>query len=77
MRIRGYTQYLKECTLITTSTDKLRDQIRVMFRQPKCIIVPNTAPKYRKIFKNDNSNKDKIKVGWTGAPWTRPADLLF
>ena len=77
MRIRGYTQYLKECTLITTSTGKLRDQIRVMFRQPKCIIVPNTAPKYRKIFKNDNSNKDKIKVGWTGAPWTRPADLLI
>ena len=72
-RLRLYTKALKECTLITCSTNYLGEQLAQMFRKQVIITLNNSAPAL--ITKKKRTETGKIRIGWTGAPWTRPYDL--
>ena len=71
-RLGGFTNLLKQCDLVTCSTPRLHEQLRVMFPHAEISLVENTAP----IESGKRSRKiSKIRIGWTGAAWTRPNDL--
>ncbi len=73
-RLMGITKSLKECNLITCSTFALRDILSTMFPFIPIIILENTAPRHNN--KNQLSKSDNlIRIGWTGAPWTRKEDI--
>ena len=72
-RLKLYTDALKHCNLLTTSTQILKEQLRVMFRDIEVEIVKNTAPPL--ITNNKTKDDEIVRIGWTGAPWTRPYDL--
>ena len=72
-RLKLYTRALKSCNLITCSTLRLKDQLSVMFGNIELQIFKNTAPP--NCTAKSNSHSGKVRIGWTGAPWTRPYDL--
>lgn len=71
-RLRCYTKALKHTNIITCSTKELQQILKIMFKNQKIIIIENSANKY---MKNKSTDSNRIRVGWTGAPWTRPEDL--
>ena len=75
-RLLGCTRALRECDVISCSTPELLQQVRVMFPAAHLELLPNTAPKLP-----NNTNPKAIthplRIGWTGAPWTRPDDLTL
>ena len=72
-RLRLYTRSLRICNLITCSTNYLKQQLKVMFRDRRIILLENTAPP--KLTEVPKKASGKLRIGWTGAPWTRPYDL--
>lgn len=72
-RLRLYSKSLRHCHFITCSTSELKEQIEVMYREAKVILFKNTAPPV--ITDKSIVSDNKIRFGWTGAPWTRPYDL--
>ncbi len=73
-RLKGFTRSLKKCDVITCSTNYLRLQLIAMFNDISIVTIPNTAPSIKK-----ECIRRKIdgftRIGWTGAPWTRPKDI--
>lgn len=72
-RLRGYTIALRECQILTCSTEALLEQIKVMFPGKKLYLIENTSPRTSQPLRKHSSKR--IQIGWTGAPWTRPEDL--
>ena len=72
-RLKNYTKALRNCNVITCSTSTLLQQLSVMFEGIKIQLIPNTAPRCTKVEKFKTSGI--LRIGWTGAPWTRPHDL--
>ena len=73
-RLKKFTRILKLCNAITCSTSCLADMMFAMFPRKRIYLVENCAPKFQERGKN---NTNKIRVGWTGAPWTREKDVLI
>lgn len=74
-RLRGCTQALRECDVLTCSTEPLLTQLEVMFRQQRLLLIPNSAPRLPE--QAQQVSPRPIRIGWTGAPWTRAADLAL
>lgn len=74
-RLRGCTQTLRECDVLTCSTEPLLTQLQVMFRQQRLLLIPNSAPHLPE--QVQQVAPPPIRIGWTGAPWTRAADLAL
>jgi len=72
IKLRVFTKLLKEADAITCSSKNLKWMLMGMFEKKKIYLIQNSAPvKKEKI----NMQSGKIRIGWTGAPWTRPEDL--
>ncbi|WP_413441545.1 hypothetical protein [Synechococcus sp. MIT S1220] len=66
--------FLRHAQVITCSTENLRQMLSTMFPSQRVRLIKNYAPEQRR--SNAASvNSEKIRIGWTGAPWTRPKDL--
>ena len=72
-RLKNYTRALRKCDVITCSTETLHDQLAVMFKKQKIKLIENTSPSITA--ERTVHDKELIRIGWTGAPWTRPDDL--
>ena len=73
-RLKQFTRALKQSNMITCSTEVLKTQLEVMFKKQTIKLIKNTAPaKTRQ--KISSIKNSKIRIGWTGAPWTRPYDM--
>lgn len=72
-RLLGCTRALRECQTLTCSTESLRDQLLVMFPQQRVLLLPNSAAKLPSTVKQVPA--PPLRIGWTGAPWTRRGDL--
>ena len=72
-RLLAYTRVLRESNLITCSTKPLLEQIQTMFPSAALRLLVNTAPlaPARPV----SQRSQRLRIGWTGAPWTRPNDL--
>ena len=46
--------------------------LQAMFREKKSFLINNSAPDS---IKTTKGKRKTIRIGWTGAPWTRPKDL--
>lgn len=75
-RLLGYTRALNLCERISCSTPALVSQLQVMFRQAEFHWLPNTAPHVGPP-DSPERNDQPLRIGWTGAPWTRPDDLAI
>lgn len=73
-RLLGYTRALRECHLITCSTESLLQQLSVMFTKQDLKLLPNSSPRMPSL---NPISAPPIRIGWTGAPWTRPNDLAI
>lgn len=76
-RLKGVTRLIRACSFLTCSTRALQEQLAIMFKKD-IFLVPNTAPRQfrgqiQSYERNDDS--EKVRIGWTGAPWIRPNDL--
>ena len=74
-RLKNYHRMLKECSVLTCSTENLKSQLSVIYPSKIVRVIENGMSTYiprRRSVKHS----EKIRVGWTGAPWTRPHDLL-
>lgn len=72
-RLLGCTRALRECQILTCSTEALLLQLRVMFPKQRVLLIPNSAPQLTE--RVPQPLPPPIRIGWTGAPWTRSADL--
>ncbi len=72
-RLKGLTNALRECHIITCSTTALKELLTFMFPNQTIILIPNSTPPKRK--RNRQPRYSKLRLCWTGAPWTRPKDL--
>lgn len=73
-RLLGYTRALRQCHGISCSTQPLLEQMAVMVPGARLHWLPNTAP--RAMGTNPlTPDALPVGIGWTGAPWTRLADL--
>ncbi len=73
-RLKLFVELLRHAHLMTCSTENLRQMLSTMFPNHNMQLLKNHAPKPR----HNNvagTNSGKIRIGWTGAPWTRPNDL--
>ncbi len=75
-RLLGLTRALRQCHLLTCSTSALLEQLQVMFPRQQLVLVPNSAPQLPST-KPPTPQPPPLRIGWTGAPWTRPADLAI
>ena len=73
-RLLGYTRALRECHLITCSTESLLLQLSVMFTKQDLQLLPNSSPRMPYL---NAVSAPPVRIGWTGAPWTRPNDLAI
>ena len=74
-RLLGCTRALRQCEILTCSTEPLLTQLQVMFPHLKLELVPNSAPQIPQHVTPPAASP--LRIGWTGAPWTRPADLAL
>ena len=75
-RLLGCTRALRQCAVITCSTNPLLEQLRVMLPGAALVLMPNTAPKHDAL-PEPLGPEPPLRIGWSGAPWTRPADLAL
>jgi len=75
-RLLGCTRALRQCAVITCSTTPLLEQLRVMLPGAALVLMPNTAPKHDAL-PEPLGPEPPLRIGWSGAPWTRPADLAL
>ena len=73
-RLRGYTHALRQCHRISCSTLPLLEQMEVMTPGVRLHWLPNTAPRATRT-PPPSAVALPLGIGWTGAPWTRLADL--
>ena len=66
---------LKECDILTCSTTNLQTQLNIIYPSKIIRVIENGISTYTPKIRRRNDSR-KIRVGWTGAPWTRPHDLL-
>uniref|UniRef100_UPI0040481477 glycosyltransferase n=1 Tax=Cyanobium sp. TaxID=2164130 RepID=UPI0040481477 len=76
LRLLGLTRALRQCHRLTCSTPALLEQLQVMFPRQELVLVPNSAPQLPAA-KPPTPQPPPLRIGWTGAPWTRPADLAL
>jgi hypothetical protein len=73
------TRALRLCHRISCSTRPLMELVQVMLPGVPLVLLPNTAPKLE--FNPESAvgicPSAPVRIGWTGAPWTRPADLAL
>ncbi|WP_320675938.1 hypothetical protein [Prochlorococcus sp. MIT 1300] len=74
-RLIGLTNTLRNCNIITCSTNSLKELLHTMFHDKRIILIRNSAPKAR--VRRNNLDEKKLTICWTGAPWTRPNDLAI
>ena len=74
-RLLGCTRALRQCEILTCSTEPLLTQLQVMFPHLKLELLPNSAPQISQQVSPPPASP--LRIGWTGAPWTRPADLAL
>jgi hypothetical protein len=75
-RLLGCTWALRHCHTISCSTQALLEQLQVMFPAVPMVLLPNTAPRLPPLPPLQRA-QPPLRIGWTGAPWTRPADLAL
>jgi len=73
-RLRGCTNMLRLCHALSCSTGALMAQLQVMFPTVPMQVLANSAPKHQ-LQRPPSSPDEPLRIGWTGAPWIRPADL--
>ena len=71
-RLKILTVTLRKVSLITCSTYNLQIMLKTMFPMKTVLEIRNSAPKNKVRTKK---HKNVLRVGWTGAPWTRQYDL--
>ena len=74
-RLLGYTRALRQCHAISCSTLPLLEQMEVLLPGVRLQWLPNTAPRAVPTAVPQSAQERPIGIGWTGAPWTRLADL--
>ncbi len=76
MQLKQINQILRISNTITCSTKELLGILTIMFPKQEILLIPNSSPRApnHKTKGNRNLHKD-IRIGWTGAPWTRKEDL--
>jgi len=72
----GCTWALRQCAVIACSTTPLLEQLRVMVPCTCLVLMPNTAAK-PSTPPEPLGPEPPLRIGWGGAPWTRPADLAL
>ena len=75
-RLRGCTHMLRLCHAISCSTGALMEQLQVMFPTVPMLVLANSAPQQQPHWQPSSPNQP-LRIGWTGAPWIRPADLAL
>jgi len=78
-RLVGCTRALRHCHAISCSTRPLLEQLNVMFPGVSLVLLPNTAPQLEAATAASIAPEPNqpLRIGWTGAPWTRPGDLAL
>ena len=76
-RLLGCTRALRMCHVISCSTRPLLEQLRVMFPNVALLLLQNTAPQLAQHPSPDAREPGPLRIGWSGAPWTRPEDLAL
>lgn len=74
-RLQGLTFALRECSLITCSTPTLKELLQTMLPGQSVQLLPNTAPHVDS--PRSPMPESPLRLGWTGAPWTRADDLAL
>jgi hypothetical protein len=79
-RLLYFTRALRLCHAISCSTTPLLEQLQVMFPDLSIVLLPNTAPAANQLpnpLAQGTATTNRLRIGWTGAPWTRPDDLAL
>lgn len=77
-RLRNLTAALRICHTLTCSTPALRELLQVMFPAQAIRLIRNGCPAALAAESAPpRSHPGTLRLGWTGAPWTRPADLAL
>ena len=73
-RQQMFTKAVQLCDAITCSTEALQELLIIMFPGKPVHVIRNSAP----IIKERSRDEDnRLTLCWSGAPWTRPKDLLI
>jgi glycosyltransferase involved in cell wall biosynthesis len=76
-RLAMLNRVLRLVDRITVSTPELQMLMTVMFPDQPVQVVPNTVPHTVPPSRPPRSPDAPLRLGWTGAPWTRPHDLAL
>lgn len=75
LRLAWLNRGLRLADVITTSTPELQLLAAAMFPQQAVALLPNSAPLNPSSVPLWGENAGPLRLGWTGAPWTRAHDL--
>lgn len=76
-RLAWFNRVLRLVDQITVSTPELQLLVTVMFPGQPVKVVPNTVPHTAPPLRLPRTSASPLRLGWTGAPWTRPHDLAL
>ena len=78
-RLQGFTAALRQCQRISCSTAPLQGVLQLMFPRQQVLLLANSAPKPPGLMASwaRVALAQPLRIGWTGAPWTRPQDLAL
>lgn len=76
-RIKGLEEILALVDIITCSTDYMRRFLMTKYPSTEVIVLPNTSPRKWLDFGKKRVSDSLIRIGWTGASWTRASDLFL
>jgi glycosyltransferase involved in cell wall biosynthesis len=77
-RLLALTQALRLCHTVSCSTSALQQLLQAMLPAQRIQLLPNGCPAAlldRPLKTQPSSHR--VRLGWTGAPWTRPHDLAL
>jgi len=72
-RLKYFSEIMNEVDAITCSSENLKWMLQAMFKTKEIVRINNCGPDK---INNERIKIEPIRIGWTGAPWTRPKDLL-
>ena len=78
-RLKAFTAALRQCQRISCSTPALQEVLQLMFPRQQVMLLANSAPKPPGLMASwaRAASAKPLRIGWTGAPWTRPQDLAL
>ena len=75
-RLRSFTRALRLCHTLTCSTVALAEWLRSLFPAQQVVLIANSTPA-EQAAPAAHTATGSLRLGWTGAPWTRPDDLAL